>query len=151
MYSGELVTDCIQAHAHARKAAEETQQIHWSEAAAEHQNAAADFARASRGTSDVEVTLAAQSPLVANRTHCGKGFTRSEAARRTASKARSHHQIPRQARTIRTRGWGHPSYRRSIKQAACSSCLLDARDGNRTQGETNHLRPCCGEDRKSCT
>ncbi|KAK4546673.1 hypothetical protein LTR36_001891 [Oleoguttula mirabilis] len=42
------------AHAHARKAAHETQQIHWSEAANEHQSAATDYARASRSTSDVE-------------------------------------------------------------------------------------------------
>ncbi|KAK5128030.1 hypothetical protein LTR85_005147 [Meristemomyces frigidus] len=42
------------AHAHARKAEFETQQIHWNEAANEHQSAATDFARASRSSHDVE-------------------------------------------------------------------------------------------------
>ncbi|CAK4020392.1 Hypothetical predicted protein [Lecanosticta acicola] len=42
------------AHAHARRAAEETQQIHWSQAADEHEHAATDYARSARSTSDSE-------------------------------------------------------------------------------------------------
>ncbi|SMQ48522.1 unnamed protein product [Zymoseptoria tritici ST99CH_3D7] len=42
------------AHTHARKAAEETQNINWLEAANEHQDAAIDFARASKSTNDSE-------------------------------------------------------------------------------------------------
>ncbi|KAF2159688.1 hypothetical protein M409DRAFT_70868 [Zasmidium cellare ATCC 36951] len=42
------------AHAHARKAAVETDQMRMSEAAEEHQNAALNFAKASRGSNDHE-------------------------------------------------------------------------------------------------
>ncbi|KAK1085591.1 hypothetical protein LTR48_004391 [Friedmanniomyces endolithicus] len=42
------------AHAHARKAAEETQHVRWTTAAEEHQYAASDFARAAKGTGDHE-------------------------------------------------------------------------------------------------
>ncbi|KAI5361988.1 hypothetical protein Slin15195_G056370 [Septoria linicola] len=42
------------AQAHARKAAEETQQINWSQAAEEHDQAATDYARAAKSTSDSE-------------------------------------------------------------------------------------------------
>ncbi|KAK0254498.1 hypothetical protein LTS09_010619 [Friedmanniomyces endolithicus] len=42
------------AHAHSRKAAEETQHVRWTAAAEEHQYAASDFARAARGTGDHE-------------------------------------------------------------------------------------------------
>lgn len=50
-------TDGSQAHAHARKAAEETEHINWTGAAEEHQHAATDYAKAARGTSDSEVYL----------------------------------------------------------------------------------------------
>lgn len=43
------------AHAHARKAAEETGQINWTQAAEEHQSAATDYARAAKSTADSEV------------------------------------------------------------------------------------------------
>ncbi|KAK1052491.1 hypothetical protein LTR33_014439 [Friedmanniomyces endolithicus] len=42
------------AHAHARKAAQETQHVHWTAAAEEHQYAASEFARAAKGTGDHE-------------------------------------------------------------------------------------------------
>ncbi|WPH03014.1 Hypothetical protein R9X50_00588800 [Acrodontium crateriforme] len=42
------------AHAHARKAAKNTQEAHWSEAADEYLHAAHDFARASKDTTDGE-------------------------------------------------------------------------------------------------
>ncbi|TKA82636.1 hypothetical protein B0A55_00750 [Friedmanniomyces simplex] len=42
------------AHAHARKAAEETQHVRWTTAVEEHQHAASDFARAAKSTSDNE-------------------------------------------------------------------------------------------------
>nr|POE59201.1 hypothetical protein CFP56_24470 [Quercus suber] len=47
-------SDVPQAHSHARKAAEQTQQTDWSGAANEHQCAARDFARAARTTNDSE-------------------------------------------------------------------------------------------------
>ncbi|KAK3676283.1 hypothetical protein LTR78_004034 [Recurvomyces mirabilis] len=43
-----------QAHAHGRKAALETQQIHWTAAAEEHQNAAQDYAKTARTVNDGE-------------------------------------------------------------------------------------------------
>jgi len=48
------------AHAHARKAAEETSKVNWTQAADEHQAAAHDFARAARATGDSEVVLLTQ-------------------------------------------------------------------------------------------
>lgn len=42
------------AHTHARKAAEELEKVHFAEAAYEHQQASTNFAKAARGTSDVE-------------------------------------------------------------------------------------------------
>ncbi|KAF2716773.1 hypothetical protein K431DRAFT_278254 [Polychaeton citri CBS 116435] len=42
------------AHTHARKAASETKQVNWKQAAEEHQRAAVEFARASRSTNDSE-------------------------------------------------------------------------------------------------
>jgi hypothetical protein len=54
-----LLTPC-QAHTHARKAAEETQNVNWLEAANEHRDAATDFARASKGTNDSEVSASLQ-------------------------------------------------------------------------------------------
>ena len=46
----------MQAHAHARKAAEETNLVHWTRAADEHHDAATNFAKAARATSDSEVS-----------------------------------------------------------------------------------------------
>lgn len=43
-----------QAHTHARKAAQETEKVHWDEAAEEHRNAAADFSRAAKTAGDSE-------------------------------------------------------------------------------------------------
>ena len=45
-----------QAHNHARKAAEELNHVHFSQAAEEHQLASTYFSRAGKGTSDAEVT-----------------------------------------------------------------------------------------------
>lgn len=47
--------DIGQAHAHVRKAAEELEHVHWTQAADEHQQASTDFARAAKSTSDTEV------------------------------------------------------------------------------------------------
>jgi hypothetical protein len=48
------ISDTSQAHAHARKAAQETDKVHWDEAAEEHRSAAADFSRAAKTAGDSE-------------------------------------------------------------------------------------------------
>jgi len=45
----------LQAHAHARSAARETENAQWDGAISEHQQAASGFARAARDTGDYEV------------------------------------------------------------------------------------------------
>lgn len=49
-----IPADLSQAHAHARKAARETQLDKWIEAAEEHEHAAVNFAKASKSTADTE-------------------------------------------------------------------------------------------------
>ncbi|KAM0693485.1 hypothetical protein Q7P36_006740 [Cladosporium allicinum] len=44
------------AHSHARKAAHETEKVHWDEAAEEHRSAAADFSRAAKTAGDSEAS-----------------------------------------------------------------------------------------------
>ena len=60
--SKEMDADCMQAHTHARKAAQELEKVHFTEAAREHQQASTNFARAARSTSDTEVSFSSRSP-----------------------------------------------------------------------------------------
>ena len=62
----------MQAHAHARKAAEETQHANWAEAADEYQHAASDFSRAARDTTDSEVSEATCLPSRTTKADGGK-------------------------------------------------------------------------------
>lgn len=77
-------TDWCQAHAHARKAARETQLNNWSEAADEHGRAAVDFARASRSIADPEV-LTTSADVCDRELIIVQGVTGSETSRRATS------------------------------------------------------------------